>query len=49
MCIHVQEIDAYGAESRAASILAGLSFDSEAMRRPTSTFSGAARLDRESA
>jgi hypothetical protein len=38
----LEEIDAYGAEARAASILAGLSFSDEMMRRPTRTFSGGA-------
>jgi ATP-binding cassette subfamily F protein 3 len=38
------EIDADGAEARAAAILAGLSFDSAMMRRPTRTFSGGWRM-----
>ncbi|GIL87925.1 hypothetical protein Vretifemale_15973 [Volvox reticuliferus] len=40
----LQEIDSDGAEARAASILAGLSFDSDMMRRPTRTFSGGWRM-----
>lgn len=36
----LQEIDAYGAEARAASILAGLSFDADMQKRATKTFSG---------
>uniref|UniRef100_A0A061S0S1 ATP-binding cassette, subfamily F, member 3 n=1 Tax=Tetraselmis sp. GSL018 TaxID=582737 RepID=A0A061S0S1_9CHLO len=38
------EIDAAGAEARAASLLSGLSFDDEMMRRPTKTFSGGWRM-----
>lgn len=38
------EIDAYTAESRAAAILAGLSFDPDAQQRPTSSFSGGWRM-----
>jgi ATPase subunit of ABC transporter with duplicated ATPase domains len=38
------EIDADGAEARAAAILAGLSFDPAMMRRPTRTFSGGWRM-----
>lgn len=38
------EIDADGAEARAASILAGLSFEPDMMRRPTRTFSGGWRM-----
>lgn len=38
------EIDADGAEARAASILAGLSFDAAMMARPTKTFSGGWRM-----
>ncbi|KAK3030630.1 hypothetical protein RJ639_035834 [Escallonia herrerae] len=37
-------IDAYSAESRAASILAGLSFSSEMQKRTTRTFSGGWRM-----
>ncbi|XP_008778513.1 ABC transporter F family member 3 [Phoenix dactylifera] len=37
-------IDAYSAESRAASILAGLSFTPEMQRKPTKTFSGGWRM-----
>jgi ATP-binding cassette subfamily F protein 3 len=38
------EIDADGAEARAAAILAGLSFDPAMMSRPTRTFSGGWRM-----
>ena len=38
------EIDADGAESRAASILAGLGFTSDMQKRPTKTFSGGWRM-----
>lgn len=38
------EIDADGAESRAAAILAGLSFEADDMRRATRTFSGGWRM-----
>ena len=38
------EIDADGAEGRAATILSGLSFDSAMIRRPTKTFSGGWRM-----
>jgi len=38
------EIDADGAEARAAAILAGLSFDPAMMARPTRTFSGGWRM-----
>lgn len=38
------EIDADGAEARAAAILAGLSFDPAMMHRPTRTFSGGWRM-----
>ncbi|XP_076895405.1 ABC transporter F family member 3-like [Bidens hawaiensis] len=37
-------IDAYAAESRAASILAGLSFTPEMQKKPTRTFSGGWRM-----
>ena len=40
----LEAIDASGAESRAAVILAGLSFDSDMMRRATKTFSGGWRM-----
>ncbi|KAG2441206.1 hypothetical protein HYH02_010050 [Chlamydomonas schloesseri] len=40
----LHEIDAYGAEARAAMILAGLSFDEPMMRRATKTFSGGWRM-----
>lgn len=38
------EIDADGAQARAAAILAGLSFDASMMARPTRTFSGGWRM-----
>ncbi|MEM0907277.1 MAG: ABC-F family ATP-binding cassette domain-containing protein [Pseudomonadota bacterium] len=38
------DIDAYAAEARAASILAGLGFDDEAQRRPCASFSGGWRM-----
>ena len=38
------EIDAYGAEARAAAILSGLSFTREMMGRPTREFSGGWRM-----
>ena len=38
------DIDAYSAESRAASILAGLGFDDAAQKRPCSSFSGGWRM-----
>ncbi|UOM35493.1 ABC-F family ATP-binding cassette domain-containing protein [Acuticoccus sp. I52.16.1] len=38
------DIDAYSAESRAASILAGLGFDDAAQKRPCSAFSGGWRM-----
>ena len=40
----LEEIDALGAEARAATILAGLSFDDPMMRRATKTFSGGWRM-----
>ena len=40
----MEEIDAFGAEARAATILAGLSFDDPMMRRATKTFSGGWRM-----
>ena len=40
----LNEIDAYSAEARAAAILSGLSFDAEAQRRPTKSFSGGWRM-----
>ena len=44
--IHVRlaDIDAHSAESRAATILAGLGFDDEAQKRPASSFSGGWRM-----
>lgn len=38
------DIDAHSAESRAASILAGLGFDQAAQKRPASSFSGGWRM-----
>jgi ATP-binding cassette, subfamily F, member 3 len=38
------DIDAHSAEARAAAILAGLGFDSEAQKRPASSFSGGWRM-----
>ena len=40
----LREIDAAGAPARAASILSGLSFDSESMTKPTASFSGGWRM-----
>ncbi|XP_020582440.1 ABC transporter F family member 3 isoform X1 [Phalaenopsis equestris] len=40
----LEYIDAYSAESRAASILAGLSFTTEMQKRPTKAFSGGWRM-----
>lgn len=40
----LHEIDAYSAEARAAAILCGLSFDTEAQQRPTKSFSGGWRM-----
>ena len=40
----LNEIDAYGAEARAAAILSGLSFDPEQQKRPTKSFSGGWRM-----
>ena len=40
----LHEIDAFGAESRAATILAGLSFTAEMQKRPTSSLSGGWRM-----
>ncbi|KAK9804716.1 hypothetical protein WJX72_001738 [[Myrmecia] bisecta] len=40
----LEEIDAYGAEARAAVILSGLSFNPEMQRRATRTFSGGWRM-----
>ncbi|BBN17941.1 ATP-binding cassette, subfamily F, member 3 [Marchantia polymorpha subsp. ruderalis] len=40
----LEQIDAYSAEARAASILAGLSFTSEMQQRKTKTFSGGWRM-----
>ncbi|ODT06817.1 MAG: glycosyl transferase family 1 [Mesorhizobium sp. SCN 65-20] len=44
--IHVRlaDIEAHSAESRAATILAGLGFDDEAQKRPASSFSGGWRM-----
>lgn len=40
----LEEIDAYGAEARAAAILAGLSFSPESQARPTKSLSGGWRM-----
>ncbi|CAM6121308.1 unnamed protein product [Calypogeia fissa] len=40
----LEQIDAYSAEARAASILAGLSFESDMQLRKTKTFSGGWRM-----
>jgi len=40
----LQDIDAYGAPSRAATILAGLGFDEAAQQRPCAEFSGGWRM-----
>jgi ATP-binding cassette subfamily F protein 3 len=40
----LHEIDAYGAQARAAAILAGLSFTPDMQARPTKTFSGGWRM-----
>ncbi|MBL0371248.1 ABC-F family ATP-binding cassette domain-containing protein [Rhizobium sp. KVB221] len=42
--IRLADIDAYSAEARAASILAGLGFDEEAQQRPVKSFSGGWRM-----
>ncbi len=42
--MRLSDIDAHSAESRAASILAGLGFDAEAQLRPASSFSGGWRM-----
>ena len=42
--IRLADIEAHSAESRAATILAGLGFDDEAQRRPASSFSGGWRM-----
>jgi ATP-binding cassette subfamily F protein 3 len=42
--IRLADIDAHSAESRAATILAGLGFDEEAQQRPASSFSGGWRM-----
>jgi ATP-binding cassette subfamily F protein 3 len=42
--IRLADIDAYSAESRAASILAGLGFDEDAQHRPAKSFSGGWRM-----
>jgi ATP-binding cassette subfamily F protein 3 len=42
--IRLADIDAYSAEARAASILAGLGFDEEAQQRPAKSFSGGWRM-----
>ena len=42
--MRLADIDAHSAESRAATILAGLGFDAEAQKRPASSFSGGWRM-----
>jgi ATP-binding cassette subfamily F protein 3 len=42
--IRLADIDAHSAESRAATILAGLGFDDDAQKRPASSFSGGWRM-----
>lgn len=42
--VRLADIDAYSAEARAASILAGLGFDEEAQHRPAKSFSGGWRM-----
>ncbi|MBS3649557.1 ABC-F family ATP-binding cassette domain-containing protein [Pseudaminobacter sp. 19-2017] len=42
--IRLADIDAHSAEARAATILSGLGFDSEAQKRPASSFSGGWRM-----
>ncbi len=42
--IRLADIEAHSAESRAATILAGLGFDAEAQMRPASSFSGGWRM-----
>jgi ATP-binding cassette, subfamily F, member 3 len=42
--IRLADIDAHSAESRAATILAGLGFDDAAQKRPASSFSGGWRM-----
>ena len=42
--VRLADIDAYSAEARAATILAGLGFDEEAQQRPAKSFSGGWRM-----
>src|SRR5690606_23240009 len=42
--LRLSDIDAHSAEARAATILAGLGFDTEAQKRPASSFSGGWRM-----
>ncbi len=42
--MRLADIDAHSAEARAATILAGLGFDTEAQKRPASSFSGGWRM-----
>jgi ATP-binding cassette subfamily F protein 3 len=42
--VRLADIDAYSAEARAASILAGLGFDEAAQQRPAKSFSGGWRM-----
>ncbi|MCO6186508.1 ABC-F family ATP-binding cassette domain-containing protein [Rhizobium sp. L1K21] len=42
--VRLADIDAYSAEARAATILAGLGFDEDAQQRPAKSFSGGWRM-----
>ncbi len=42
--VRLADIDAYSAEARAATILAGLGFDEDAQKRPAKSFSGGWRM-----
>ena len=42
--MRLADIDAHSAEARAAAILAGLGFDTDAQQRPASSFSGGWRM-----
>ena len=42
--MRLADIDAHSAEARAATILAGLGFDTDAQKRPASSFSGGWRM-----
>jgi ATP-binding cassette, subfamily F, member 3 len=41
---HFESIDGYGAPARAAQLLSGLGFDTDALQRPVSSFSGGWRM-----